>query len=224
MKVMPGGYTGNYVFEFCDGAVIYRKLHGSDEETAQSHIFMENTGIARKAILRELLGIDNVEASVQDIANGRPRLPVLPGKPLSKSKIDSLKLKLTCVPLQYRAYYPGYQGEETAARSQDSDVEDESTPGPSQSRKRKAASRPVGRPKKAGVSDSQSGSQSIISFVLSRQASPAPRTGPGGGPARVMLRPNHVDSDDDETQVVRVNQPGDAAVQRNIFQDFNANN
>lgn len=220
MTPLPTGFTSNYMFEFHRGKVSYRKLMETPENMAQCHVFCQNAVLTRKAIIEDLLGGAEAHATVSELIAAckeisKLAIPKLPGKHLAQSKVDSIKLKLTCVPIQYRAYYPGYIDtvENVDATQGTSSNQDEQ---PEAAKRRK-----VGRPKR--VRNTQpDGNQSIVNFLLARPAREVPQTGPDGGAAAVMLRPNHVPSDEEEeTEVVRP-LPSQAQAQprphRNVFE------
>ena len=104
-KNLPGGFTGNYVFEFADGKVTYKKLVSSSDDTAETHVFCADTESTKAALLRDLFNLP-ASASLLDIANAKLRLPTLKPKPLPQSKLDSLSKKVSAIPDEFRWFYP----------------------------------------------------------------------------------------------------------------------
>ena len=199
-KPLPTGYTANYVFEFVGGKTMYKKYASTPDENAYEHTFCEQPLLVKKAVLKDLYGgrihSSDVEGMIQEAVHAGIqglKLEILQEKKLAKSKMDSIAVKLTCVPTQYRAYYPGYEElveaeqarQENQARSPAPQVggaaaEDGVPP-------QRKKSRP-GRPRSAPV-PAESNTPSIIRFIFARQATPAPHTGLGGGPAYQLPRP-----------------------------------
>ena len=127
MTAMPLGYTNNYMYEFVDGNVLHRKLINSLDDSTQKHKFLDNKQMVRKSFLKDLSGINNPHATVAKIVAAgidllKIRLPKLPGKKLAQMKLDSIALKLTCIPLEYWAYYLYY------IQLVEADVQDQKSP------------------------------------------------------------------------------------------------
>ncbi|XP_041454613.1 uncharacterized protein LOC121407545 [Lytechinus variegatus] len=159
LKPLPTGFTENYCFEVANGAVVYKPLVSSPDEDGLEHIFCTNVAATRKAILADVLGLPST-AELADIVSRVPKLPVLEERPVTKSKEKSISKKLSCIPAQYRAYYPG------ANVSQDSnDPIDTEQEAPPVTRKK-----PVGRPKKSSSVESTGGVQkSIVRFMIASE-------------------------------------------------------
>lgn len=162
LKPLPTGFTENYCFEVANGAVVYKPLVSTPDEDGKEHVFCNNLVATRNAILAELLGLPPT-AELADIVSRHPRLPLLEERPVAKSKEKSIANKLSCIPAQYRAYYPGsdmsHDNENAAEPSDDAAAET-----PACMRKR-----PVGRPKRNHENTSRAVQKSILNFMLASQ-------------------------------------------------------
>ena len=106
-KKMPPGFTKFYHFEFAKGSVIYKSLATSCDDEAEEFVLLPNIEASRKAILKDLLNLPS-SASQKDIINAKLQLPKDTPPVMSDSKAKSIGAKLSCIPEDYRGYYPGY--------------------------------------------------------------------------------------------------------------------
>ena len=102
---MPGGYTGNYMFEFDAGVCTYRQLATTPDAEAQQVSLLPAGWPAervRDLISSELFGsTDPKEWTMQNVT-----LPNAAPKEMTAKKLKSLAKKYCTIPVEYRPYYP----------------------------------------------------------------------------------------------------------------------
>ena len=103
---MDPGFTSFQMYEFKNGVVDYKCLNPDGVViTVKSRTFCANPEATRKIILRELLNLSQTSTPVE-IVKANLRLPPLPGKRVSKKKIDNMKVIYPQIPACHRWYYP----------------------------------------------------------------------------------------------------------------------
>ena len=105
---LPQGFTQYYHFEFANGAVQYKCTVCTEDDVAIQHDLVGNLQATKRAILKELFGVPST-ATTLDIVNARLTLPRLAPPKLGDSKTKSISAKLSCIPKEYRGYYPGFK-------------------------------------------------------------------------------------------------------------------
>ena len=126
----------------------YKKLYTTFDEDGKSHLFTADPMKVRKILLKEMFNL-GPDATPRDIANAPLILPKLPEKKLTDSRVRSIAMKLSCIPKQYRAFYPGYRGEIPAPEIEIDEGQAAQDINPSQSAPGPAkAKKPLAGPKK----------------------------------------------------------------------------
>lgn len=163
IKDMPPGFTFYYCFEIVGGRVSMKKLCSevSDEEVV-TKVLVENVGLVRSAILKEMFGLDG-DADLEEIIAAPLRLPKLEPNPISEKRLASIKKKYVTIPRQHLWYYP--EGEECIAAATNSDEKSEE--GGSLDTLKKKAGRPKSVPK-------PSKTPSILKFFKAFPSIPKP--------------------------------------------------
>lgn len=105
---MPAKYTFNYVYEFRNGVVNYKRTVATPEKEGFRHTLCSSPQATRKAVLRELFDLAP-DATLRQIVNAPLNLPVLPSRPLKPSKLASLAKKYPTIPRKHRSYYPSVE-------------------------------------------------------------------------------------------------------------------
>ena len=83
--------------------VYYKSLSGDGEVVIEkSKTFCSNPDATKKAILRELFNISHTSSPLE-IARAKPRLPLLPLRKVSDTKVENMKV---LYPLFPRWFYP----------------------------------------------------------------------------------------------------------------------
>ena len=211
MKVLPGGFTSSYMFEFYNGTCVYKRLYTDADEAGSEHCFANDPKSVRRLLLADIFGLPE-DATPSDVVRAQLLLPVLPAKKIQPSREKSIAMKLNCVPTQYRAYYPGYSGEANL-EDQENTPTSRTQVAPAKEPKKKK----LGRPKK--ISASTHGTQSIIKFTLGKRPAEAASAPEATDPVEqtqssnnlVLKTANRTVIHVDETGSPHVHQPPKAA-------------
>ena len=99
---LPGGYTKHYFFEFRQGTVTVRYLADTPDADAWSFEMCAKPESTKKAILKDLFGVDDVKHCTFD----KIRLERHAGNTLKPKKVQSLAKKYFTIPTEYIDYYP----------------------------------------------------------------------------------------------------------------------
>lgn len=165
---MPPGFTKYYCFELVDGKVVYKRLCGDPDGTGKEHTLCANPKLTRKVILKELFGLPP-DASLWDIVNAKVNLPVVEPRVIADSKIKSIRKKMSCIPVEYRYYYPELPHATRDADDEEDAVLEEAVEEPTSSSTslpgKSAKRRGVGRPKNPVKVVKET--SSILKFLIS---------------------------------------------------------
>ena len=105
---MPGGYTkDSFFFEMENGVVTRRKIASSPDSEAHTTVLVPNPELARRALLVDLFGTEDIT----DLSLDRLTLPPSEPRPVTAKKIDSIMGLFHLIPREHLGYYPCHDGE-----------------------------------------------------------------------------------------------------------------
>ena len=158
---MPGGYTGNYMFEFDAGVCTYRQLATTPDAEAQQVSLLPADWSAervRDLISRELFGsTDPKEWTMQNVT-----LPNAAPKEMTAKKLKSLAKKYCTIPVEYRSYYPDVTDVDVGTSDEEEGAA--AVPVIKKRPKRKAMAQGAAKPKRSKKYALAKGTRSIMSF------------------------------------------------------------